>query len=481
MLYYPLACRLHVFVSLLRLAPRLERQLILLALEMTRDTKSAIEADAVRTAQSPCVRAQQASRATARPAVQRETDWAETRTDRGSPGSCSSASRSLGSECREINTEATQLHDLRGDHASRVEHAPVIHVVRGMGRWLPFLAGPDAAPLVCLSDWQFEGYTQRHFWEQALPLIENVCGGPDALARSLMLVAGDMASAGNGLRGTSSDAVPDLTPFTSCLGQHGAIFYVYGNHDDEVHKQERNGNGMQQLLPDGEVVNSGWSSRKLSNAVAGDEPPQKHTRWRKQVIKSEEIEGLRIGGVHGIPSAQDVIAGSLWKKRPRAVYFQQMHKVCSQADVVVLHSNPKLPGQEEVEGTDAPRIFSGFMQGTARLLVHGHMHTREVVTVVSDRKVVVNCDCRVVVLLPGNDEDANRSPPDTDDKVSRHAERLVGPLPTEPALLQDEHACSLTAPTPNAADHADRDGPGAIGGTANAAVVGPPALRKGRW
>merc|ERR1712070_174605 len=73
------------------------------------------------------------------------------------------------------------------------------------------------------------------------------------------------------------------------------------------------------------------------------------------------------------------------------------------SDVVVLHANPKLPGQEEVEGGDSIRIYEAFAKSKATLLVHGHQHTQEVVTVLTagpHPKVVVNSDCRLVVLLP---------------------------------------------------------------------------------
>lgn len=346
----------------------------------------------------------------------------------------SSAGRCLGPGCVELETEATALFDMRTDPSSPfIEHAPVIHVVRGAGRWLPFLADPAAPPVVCISDWQFERATQRHFWAQALPLVQEACGGGEQLARSLLLVAGDMASAGDDLRGVSSDAVPDLGPFTTCLGTEGAMFFVYGNHDDEVQEPRRNVDGTQQLLPDGAVVpllrgaGAGEAASTVETAA-----PMKSLRWKKAPGRSAAVgpeagtvavattaaaadEGagqgkqgqqgvrpvLRLGGVHGIPSNKQSTTGSMWKKRRRDVYFRQVRQVCSQADIVVLHSNPKLPGQEEVEGPDGLEIFRSFSSGIARLLVHGHMHTKEVATVVDDAKVVVNCDCRVVILLPG--------------------------------------------------------------------------------
>lgn len=286
-------------------------------------------------------------------------------------------SRKLGPGIREIETDVTELHDLRKKTKAQVRDVPSVHVVRGAGDWLPFLNGPDAAPLVCISDWQFERTTQKHFWEQARPVIEAACGGPGELSRALLLVAGDMASAGNDLRGRDSDAVPDLAPFAACLGESGAMLFVYGNHDDEVHSVPANASGVSQLLPDGEVVGTGRSG---GFAASHD---------------------LRVGGVHGIPSNKVVKVGSEWKKRARDVYFRQFRRVCAAADVVVCHANPQIPGQDEVDGPDAPRMFDEFQKGNAQLLVHGHMHTPEVVTVVGGGRVIVNCDCRVVVLLPG--------------------------------------------------------------------------------
>lgn len=333
--------------------------------------------------------------------------------------------RNLGPGCVELQTEAIELYDLRAGVKTKLEHLPVIHVVRGMGKWLPWLADADAAPVVCISDWQYEYATQQHFWHQTLPILHDVCGGEDAFARALMLVAGDMASAGDELRGTSSDTVPDLEPFASSLGQDGAMFFVYGNHDDEVIEPQRNASGVPQLLPDGESVHTNRSSGSCEGGDGTKQP-----RWKKGSAEScvRLRHGLRIGGVHGIPSSAKVEKGSHWKKRDRGTYFRQVHKVCSDADIVVVHSNPRLPGQEEVEGPDGPALYNAFVQGGAKLLVHGHMHTREVVTVINGRQVVVNSDCRVVVLMPGIQDAATASPEDGAEaafELSGHSQEMV--------------------------------------------------------
>jgi hypothetical protein len=156
------------------------------------------------------------------------------------------------------------------------------------------------------------------------------------------------------------------------------MFFVYGNHDEEVDVPGSNRSGLSCLLPDGQVIDTGRA-------------------W-------ECGSTMRLGGVHGIPSSAQKKLGSPWKKRERPEYFASLRRVCAGADVVVLHANPQLPGQDDVdEGRpgDARRIFEGFRGSRATLLVHGHEHTREVVTVLEEtRQIVVNCDCRVVVLLP---------------------------------------------------------------------------------
>lgn len=67
----------------------------------------------------------------------------------------------------------------------------------------------------------------------------------------------------------------------------------------------------------------------------------------------------------------------------------------------MLHCNTELPchvGNDE--RSDSRRIMEIFDRGRAQLLVHGHQHDPEVVTVLANGKVVVNSDCRVVLLLP---------------------------------------------------------------------------------
>jgi len=76
--------------------------------------------------------------------------------------------------------------------------------------------------------------------------------------------------------------------------------------------------------------------------------------------------------------------------------------VCAEPhlDVLVTHCNPKLAGQVDVRGEDAPRLHEAFLHSVASLHVHGHMHTEPAVSIVAAGKVVVNADCRVVVFVP---------------------------------------------------------------------------------
>ena len=68
--------------------------------------------------------------------------------------------------------------------------------------------------------------------------------------------------------------------------------------------------------------------------------------------------------------------------------------------MLVTHANPKLPGQDEVRGDDAPRLHEAFLRSSAALHVHGHMHTESVVAVVAPGKVVANSDGRVIAFAP---------------------------------------------------------------------------------
>lgn len=266
--------------------------------------------------------------------------------------------------CEVLTTHKFPLFDERTAPRVRIRphEAPVVHVVYGMGERLPFAT----APVLCLSDWQWEPSTQSYFWSRALEVLEGVCGCEE-LRRALVLVAGDMASSKDDLRGVASDDEPKLGTFASFLGSEGVFHFVYGNHDNEVppERQPVNASGAPTLLPDGKVVQSMWSA----------------------------APSLTVGGVHGIPGQPNG-----WKKRARGEYFPRLEAVCSEAQVVMVHCNPKLPFQQ-MEGHDQPKIFEAFSRGRARLLVHGHHHMPEVVTVLPDGKVVVNSDSRVVLLV----------------------------------------------------------------------------------
>ena len=144
------------------------------------------------------------------------------------------------------------LHDQRKGAVHRVKHAPTVHVARGYENHLPFLRA--GRPIICLADWQVEPATQRHFWKQALRALTSELG--DTVARAIVLVAGDMASAGDELRGSKSDSVPDLDWLFECFPD-GDVYCVYGNHDlpDAQHLAWRSAcSGLPRLLPHGAAL-----------------------------------------------------------------------------------------------------------------------------------------------------------------------------------------------------------------------------------
>ncbi|CAB9500989.1 expressed unknown protein [Seminavis robusta] len=108
---------------------------------------------------------------------------------------------------------------------------------------------------------------------------------------------------------------------------------------------------------------------------------------------------LVLAGVHGIPSSHN----QGMQKSDRPSYFRTLGLACETVDldVLVTHSNPRLPGQEDlVKGDDARKMLEAFEQSSAYLFVHGHMHVDPAVSVLDSGKVVVNSDCRVVAFVP---------------------------------------------------------------------------------
>ena len=84
--------------------------------------------------------------------------------------------RRLGRGMLEIWTEASLLYAPEVGPTLHVAYAPAVHIVRDLGRYLPFLRGPKAVPVICIADWEYEPRTQRYFWNQALPRVERACG-----------------------------------------------------------------------------------------------------------------------------------------------------------------------------------------------------------------------------------------------------------------------------------------------------------------
>lgn len=413
-------------------------------------------------------------------------------------------------EMPELTTFYT--YDNRNGTASRIKHPPTVHLARGYEEHLPFLRAGRA--VIVISDWQVEPATQRHFWEQALRTLRDELGA-ETVARAVVLVAGDMASAGDELRGVKSDAVPELEWLRDSFPE-GDVHIVYGNHDlcADEHLAWRNAaSQLPCMLPHGAalavplasraaaphhaapsaaaVVATGTDAPEATSAAVTEataqhdetqqddddamQPPKVPTAeqlaglskrdraalWvscsferRPQPTKQERqqrqhkaqrpeeaslLERLRalhaasaallrsreavvaaaaapsstarasvaaaadatptlvLGAVHGIPASHT----QGLRKVERDAYFGAVDAACAlPIDVLVTHANPKLPGQDEVRGDDAPRLHEAFLRSSAALHVHGHMHTESVVAVVAPGKVVANSDGRVIAFAP---------------------------------------------------------------------------------
>ena len=211
-----------------------------------------------------------------------------------------------------------------------------MHVARGYEHHLPLLRA--GRPLICLADWQVEPATQRHFWEQALLALTSELG-EDAVARAIVLVAGDMASAGDELRGSKSDSVPDLDWLFESFPD-GDVYCVYGNHDltDEKHLAWRSPcSGLPSLLPHGEAIRvplvhvpgsapatvgraesdgraalgaeSTNNSMRSEQEAAGEEPILAHER-----VEEEPPSAQQKTGEESLPTAEQ-LAGLSKKER----------------------------------------------------------------------------------------------------------------------------------------------------------------------
>ena len=86
----------------------------------------------------------------------------------GRPMNPDSTSASTSSQGQEVHTIHTSD---RRNAAHRIKHPPTVHVAYGFEEHLPFLRSDR--PLICISDWQYEPATQRHFWQQA---FRTLCG-----------------------------------------------------------------------------------------------------------------------------------------------------------------------------------------------------------------------------------------------------------------------------------------------------------------
>jgi hypothetical protein len=216
-----------------------------------------------------------------------------------------------------LSVEAVPLYDNRNVEA-RVQHPPVVHFAHGyterfFSGWLTdstSCSGPRCRALICLSDWQFDTSTQEHFWEQAGRLIEDVLNrcNERALLDPLVLVAGDMASCNNALRGVASDAAPDFAWLQQWIGKRcgpGAeLYFIYGNHDlmSEAHLEMRNGeSGCFCLLPHGGLLD-------LETSTVLGTPWETDSKSSQDVTNLKKCQGQRASHLEADdPAAKDVL------------------------------------------------------------------------------------------------------------------------------------------------------------------------------
>jgi len=157
------------------------------------------------------------------------------------------------------SVEVFHLRSFRGSSKGNLEgqkravKSPTIHIARGYEKIIPVLL--EGRPIVCLSDWQCETSTQQYFWTQAWKILKQQVGCESSLERALVIVAGDMASKNNALRGPKSDAAPDYSWLQESFPL-GDILIVYGNHDlmAQEHLELTNQSGLPCLLPHGSWV-----------------------------------------------------------------------------------------------------------------------------------------------------------------------------------------------------------------------------------
>jgi hypothetical protein len=163
--------------------------------------------------------------------------------------------------------ENFHLRDFQDLDSGKAVKSPSVHIARGYELYIPHILH-CGRPIVCISDWQCETSTQRYFWAQACTLLKEKIGR-DVLERSLVIVACDMASKNNSLRGSKSDAAPDFSWLRESFPDSTAeILIVYGNHDfiSPDHLQLRNTvTGLPCLLPQGGWVNIPAEGQRYNN------------------------------------------------------------------------------------------------------------------------------------------------------------------------------------------------------------------------
>ena len=177
----------------------------------------------------------------------------------------------------------------------------------------------------------------------------------------------------------------------------------FGRHDDrqvltKARLREMHAGSRALRLPDETRRKRSHTARRPENASSSASAASVSSSSSEAPTAAEGMGSLLIGAVHGIPASHS----QGLRKVARDDYFGAVRSACTvpHLDVLVTHSNPKLAGQAEVRGEDAPRLHEAFMRSGARLHVHGHMHTEPAISVVEPGRVVVNADCRVVLFVP---------------------------------------------------------------------------------
>ena len=105
--------------------------------------------------------------------------------------------------------------------------------------------------------------SQRHFWSQTVEHLRNELGA-EQFETAIFLVAGDMASSDNTLRGVASDAAPDFSWLVESMAKDNEVYIAYGNHDvvSAEHLDMRNSSGTRCILPHEAIAEAGMAEAR---------------------------------------------------------------------------------------------------------------------------------------------------------------------------------------------------------------------------